>query len=55
MSMGIEKVVITPQSPWQSPHVERLIGSIRRDLLNHVIVFNERNLLRLLNADFRTA
>jgi transposase InsO family protein len=32
--MGIEEVVIAPRSPWQSPYVERLIGTIRRDLLD---------------------
>ena len=49
-SLGIEEVVIAPRSPWQSPFVERLIGSIRRECLNHVIVFNERHLKRLLKA-----
>jgi transposase InsO family protein len=46
--MGIEEVVIAPRSPWQNPFVERLIGTLRRDLLDHVIVFNERHLMRLL-------
>jgi putative transposase len=41
-SMGIEEVLIAPHSPWQSPFVERLIGTIRRECLNHVIVCNER-------------
>jgi hypothetical protein len=50
--MGIEEVLIAPRSPWQSPYVERLIGTIRRDLLDHVIVFNERHLLRLLKGFF---
>jgi hypothetical protein len=36
--------VIAPRSPWQSPYVERLIGSIRRDCLDHVIVLNEKHL-----------
>jgi putative transposase len=49
-NMGSEAVRIAPQSPWQHPYVERLIGSIRRDLLDHVIVFNERHLRRLLTA-----
>jgi putative transposase len=47
-NMGIEEVLIAPQSPWQNPYVERLIGSIRRDLLDHVIVLNEPHLTRLL-------
>ena len=41
----VAKVCIAPHSPRQSPDVERLIGSIRRDLLDHAIVFNERHLL----------
>jgi hypothetical protein len=36
--MGIEEVVTAPRSPWQNPYVERLIGSIRRECLDHVIV-----------------
>jgi len=39
--MGTQEVLIAPRSPWQSPFVERLIGSIRRECLDHVIVFNE--------------
>jgi putative transposase len=50
--MGIEEVVIAYRSPWQSPYVERLIGSIRRECLNHVIVFNEAHLIRILTAYF---
>jgi putative transposase len=46
--MGIEEVVIAPRCPWQNPYVERLIGSIRRECLDHVIVLNERHLKRLL-------
>jgi transposase InsO family protein len=46
--MGIEEVVIAPRSPWQSPYVERLIGSIRRECLDHVVVLNEKHLKRLL-------
>jgi putative transposase len=33
--MGIEQVVISTRSPWQNPYVERLIGSIRRECLDH--------------------
>jgi Integrase core domain len=39
-NMGIEEVVIAPQSPWQNPYVERLIGSIRRECLDHLVVLN---------------
>jgi transposase InsO family protein len=48
--IGIEEVKIAPRSPWQNPYCERLIGSIRRDVLNHVIVLNERHLRRVLTA-----
>jgi transposase InsO family protein len=49
-SLGIEEVLTAPRSPWQSPYVERLIGSIRRECLNHVIIFNERHLRRQLKS-----
>ena len=48
--MGIEEVKIAPRSPWQSPYVERLIGSIRREGLNDMIVLNERHLRRILRS-----
>jgi putative transposase len=51
--MGIEEVLIAPRSPWQNPYVERLIGSIRRECLDHVIVLHERHLRRLLTEYFR--
>ena len=44
----MEEVVTAPRSPWQNPYVERLIGSVRRECLNHVIVLNERLLRRIL-------
>ena len=37
-----------PRSPWQNPIAERIIGTLRRECLNHVIVVNERHLRRLL-------
>jgi putative transposase len=46
--MGIEEVLTAPQSPWQNPFAERLIGSIRRECLNHVLVLGERHLRRML-------
>jgi len=46
--MGITEVVSSPSSPWQNPYVERLIGSIRRECLDHVIVLSERYLRRVL-------
>ena len=50
--MGIEEVVTAPRSPWQNPYVERLIGSIRRKCLDHVIVWNETSLRRILRSYF---
>src|ERR671918_479294 len=46
--MGIEEVLTAPQSPWQNPFAERLIGSIRRECLNHVLVLGESHLRRIL-------
>jgi hypothetical protein len=50
--MGIEDVVIAPRSPWQSPYVQRLIGSIRRECLDHLIAINEAHLRRILTSYF---
>ena len=50
--MGIDEVVTDPRSPWQNPYVERMIGSIRRDCLDHVIVLGERHLHALLKSYF---
>jgi transposase InsO family protein len=47
-NLGIEEVMIARRSPWQNPYVERLIGSIRRECLNHVVVLSERHLKRIL-------
>ena len=46
--MGVEEVLTAPRSPWQNPFVERVIGSLRRECLDHVIVWNERSLRRHL-------
>jgi transposase InsO family protein len=51
--MGIEQIHIAPRSPWQNCYVERVIGSVRRECLNHVIVFNDNHLRRLLKNYFR--
>jgi transposase InsO family protein len=59
-SMGIKQVVTASKCPWHNNHVESLIGTIRRECLNHVIVFNERHLRRVLSSyadyfnEFRT-
>jgi putative transposase len=47
-AMGIKQVLSAPRSPWQRAYVERLIGSIRRECLDHVIVFSEQSLRRTL-------
>jgi putative transposase len=50
VEMGIGEVLSTPLSPWQNPYAARLIGSIRRECLDHVIVLGERHLRRLLTS-----
>jgi transposase InsO family protein len=47
-AMGIEQVLTAPRAPWQNPFVERVIGTLRRECLDHVIVWNERALRRCL-------
>ena len=49
-SLGIEEIVTAPRSPWQNPYVERLIGSIRRECLDHVIIMGDAHLKRLLSS-----
>jgi hypothetical protein len=51
-AMGIADVCTAPRSPWQSPYVERMIGSIRRECLDHVVVLHERHLRRILGTYF---
>src|SRR5262249_48867866 len=51
--MGIREVLTAPRSPWQNPYVERLIGSIRRECLDHVIVLNESSLRQILKTYFQ--
>ena len=47
--LGVEEVLTAPHAPWQNPFVERLIGSLRRECLDNVIVWNERSLRRHLS------
>jgi transposase InsO family protein len=48
--MGIREVLTAPRAPWQNPFVERVIGSIRRECLDHFLILNEAHLRRLLRG-----
>ncbi len=50
--MGIHQVLTAPRAPWQNPFVERVIGSIRRECLDHFLILSEAHLRRLLRAYF---
>ena len=50
--MGIEQVLTAPRSPWQNPYAERIVGSVRRECLDHVIVLGEQHLYRILKSYF---
>jgi transposase InsO family protein len=50
--LGIRETLTAPRSPWQNPYVERLIGTIRRECLDHIIVLNETGLRRVLKLYF---
>ena len=52
-SLGMQEILTAPQSPRQNPYAERLIGSIRRECLNHCIILNARHLKRTLSSYFR--
>jgi len=47
-ALDIEEVVTAPRSPWQSPYVERVIGTLRRECLDHVIMLGEAHLRRMI-------
>ena len=49
-ALEIQEIRTAPQSPWQNPYAERVIGSIRRECLDHVIVLGERHLKRILSS-----
>jgi transposase InsO family protein len=51
-SLGIKQVLASARSPWQNPYVEGVIGSIRRECVDHVIIFGERHLRRVLREYF---
>jgi transposase InsO family protein len=48
--MGIRDRPTAPRSPWQNPYVERLIGTLRRDCLDHMLIFGERHLRQVLTV-----
>jgi putative transposase len=50
--LGIQEVLIAPKSPWQNPYAERVIGSIRRECLDNIIVLSEVHLKRTLTGYF---
>ena len=52
-NLEIQEVLTAHRCPWQNPYVERLIGTIRRECLDHIIVFNEEHLGRVLRSYFR--
>ena len=52
-ALGIEEVLTAPQSPWQNPYAERLVGTLRRECLNHFVILNARHLKRTLTLYFR--
>ena len=47
-NMGIEEIITSRKSPWQNPYAERVIGSVRRECLHHMIVLGERHLRLIL-------
>src|SRR3954453_21152720 len=51
-SLLMRQVLTAPQSPWQNAYAERLIGSIRRDCLNHFVILNARHLRKTLTSYF---
>ena len=52
-NLGIAQALTTRRSPWQNPYAERVIGSVRRECLDHVIVFSEGHLRCVLTGYFR--
>jgi putative transposase len=49
-AMGITEVITAPRSPWRNAYVERVIGSIRHECLDHLVIFNARHLRRVLSS-----
>jgi transposase InsO family protein len=51
--IGIREVLTAPRSPWQNAYAEKLVGSVRRECLDHIIVLNESSLRRILKSYFQ--
>jgi transposase InsO family protein len=49
-SFGLDEIVTAYRSPWQNGYVERVIGSIKRECMDHVILLNENHLRNILTA-----
>jgi transposase InsO family protein len=48
--MQVQRILAAPRSPWQNAYIERFIGSIRRECLDHLIVLNAAGLQRVVNS-----
>ena len=51
-SLGVKEIITAPRSPWQNSYAERLIGSIRRECLDHIVVLSQRHLRTILRSYF---
>jgi len=49
-ALKIKEICTAPRSPWQNPYAERVIGSIRRECVDHVVVLGRRHLKRILKS-----
>ena len=49
-AIGVREILTAPQSPWQNPYAERVIGSIRRECLDHLVVLGEQHLRSILKS-----
>src|SRR5450432_1580235 len=52
-NLGVRQIRISPRSPWQNGYAERWVGTLRRELLDHLIVLGERHLIRLVKLHAR--